>query len=126
MKIDFQEALEKITAEHRDYHPSAYKFLYTVTTPYAERENRAQASHITVEDFYKMIYSEALRNYGPMAYTVFSYWGMKTNQDIACVVQRMVNVGLLMMEKSESQEAFHQFPSIQEVLEQPFIPCHIP
>ena len=41
-------------------------------------------------------------------------------------VVQSVYLRLLMMEKRESQEAFHQFPPIQEVLEQPFIPCHIP
>ena len=122
VKIDFQERLDKLTAEHRDYHAAVYKMLYTISRPEKEKNARFEPEHISVGRFYEALLQEALQSYGPLAYAVFCYWGVRHTGDIACAIKRLAEAGLLLMSPSEKPEDFCELPSLQQALERPYIP----
>lgn len=124
MKINFQEALDKLTAEHREYHAAAYKLLYAVSSPIAGlvSEERFEPEHITVGAFYSALLDEAHRSYGPMAYTLFCFWGLRTNADLATALHHLVDAGLLLMSPCETPDDLNDMPPLKALLEQPYTP----
>ena len=124
VKINFQEALDKLTTEHHEYHAAAYKLLYNVSAPVEglAPEDRFEPDHISVATYYGALLNEARRCYGPLAYTLFCYWGLHTNADVAKAIRHLVDAGLLMMSPHEKPEDICELAPLRQTLENPYIP----
>jgi len=62
--------------------------------------------HITGHELLKGIQEEAADQFGPMAQTVFEYWGIKNSLDFGILVFNMVEVGILSKTDTDVIEDF--------------------
>ena len=124
VKIDFQEALNKIEANCQAYVPAAYRFLYMAANPYIDTPEQDEKNNVTLPKYYQSIVDNALEVYGPLAFTVFCHWGLKSNADISSAVQHLVDVGLLSLTGDEKLSDLTLYPSIEYFLEDPFLPTN--
>ena len=126
VKIDFHDALQSLLSEHREYSSEAYRFLYQATNPasYAAHDmpDSNRGRHLSAAEFYAAICRLALQEYGPLARTVFDFWGLHTTQDIAKATYYLIAAGIFSKQSHETIEDFAPLPSLEEMLEKPFIP----
>lgn len=125
MKIDFHDAVQGILAEHREYKAEAYQFLYTVATPGAASHNEVDhptAHHMTASEFYSAVCRYAMQEYGPMAHTVFDFWGLHTTRDVAAATYHLIAAGILTKQRHESIDDFDSLPTLELMLDAPFQP----
>lgn len=123
MKIDLHDALQNILAEHREYRPNAYRFLYLATRPSGgttHTKHHDASQHLSVRDYYLSVCACALREYGPLALRVFRHWGLHSTQDIANATYYMIEAGLLRKQRNDTREEFLALPSLEQTLEEPF------
>lgn len=128
VKIDFYDALQGVLSRHKEYHPNAYQFLYLATNPasYAVRVNKKgrQPKHLTAAEYYAALCRLAQQEYGPLARTVFEYWGLKTTQDVANATYFLIEAGIFCKQEQESREDFLSLPPLAQELEAPYTPAH--
>lgn len=124
MKIDFHDALQSILAEHREYHPDAYQCLYQAAVPGGASATlpSAPAAHLSASELYTAFCQNLLREYGPMALTVFHYWGLRTAQDVGTAVFYLVGAGVVSKRRHESISDFDHLPTPEKMLAEPFEP----
>lgn len=121
----FQEALEKISAADRRYHPDAYAFLQDalVGTLKRRKKNRKDASaHVTAVELLDGFRFHALQEYGPMALTVLGYWGVHSCEDVGNMVFNLVNAEVFGKTEEDSPENFRDVYDFHEVFVKPFLP----
>ena len=122
VKIDFQKALKRITARRGSYHADAYRYMYDIIVLLMDVDTLVPLKEITIKRFYEQMLRVAQEDYGPLAYAVFSHWGLKSNQDIARLLQHMISEGLVDLSESEQLEEIESNENLQQRLEQPFSP----
>jgi len=64
----------------------------------------------------------ALKEFGPMALTVFSYWGIERCEDIGCMVFNLIGAGIFGKTEKDSLDDFKSVYSFQEAFVTPFRP----
>ena len=87
-KIGFAEALDSIVQADRRYHRDAYVFLRDAldyTTKQQKKSKGAAVRHVAGPELLEGVRLYALKEFGPMALTVFSYWGIERCEDIGCI-----------------------------------------
>lgn len=126
VKIDFHDALQRLLADHPEYRADAYRFLYMATSPSSfaaqQEPDTPCPKHLTAKEFYNALCRLAQHEFGPMAYRVLSYWGLKTTEDIANATYYLIEVGLFSKQRHESKEDFSSLPNLKEALEKTYIP----
>lgn len=100
----FAAGLKTILREDSRFHADAYLFVMAALS-------RALAGlktprHLTGAELLGGIRHEAVRQYGPMARTVFEYWGIKNSLDFGEIVFKMVQVGILTKTDSDRLDDF--------------------
>lgn len=126
MKIDFNDAVQTILDGHREYHRDVYQILYLATNPaaYALHDSLSDqpVKHLSAKEYYNSLCKLALQEYGPLAYTVFCYWGLKTAQDVGKATYYLIDAGILNKQRHESVHDFDHLPSLEHMLTAPFEP----
>ena len=88
-KIGFAEALDSIVSTDRRYHRDAYVFLRDAldyTTKQQKKSKGAAVRHVAGPELLEGARLYALKEFGPMALTVFSYGGIERCEDIGQMV----------------------------------------
>jgi uncharacterized repeat protein (TIGR04138 family) len=62
--------------------------------------------HVTGQELSKAILMLAYRQFGPMAKSVLRNWGIKTTDDLGCIVYNMIRVGILDKRPDDSLDDF--------------------
>ena len=126
MKIDFHDALQSILAEHPEYSPDAYRFLYLATNPTAgavhDTLEARPPRHLSAREYHAAVCNLALKEFGPMARSVFNFWGLKTTQDIANATYYLIDAGIFSKQRHETKEDFLPLPDLGKTLEKPILP----
>ncbi|HYE31243.1 MAG TPA: Minf_1886 family protein [Methylomirabilota bacterium] len=123
--LNFEDVLEKIVEQDSRFHRDAYLFVRegldfvqkTIT-----KMNRNQPRHVTGQELLAGLKEYALTQFGPMAYTVLTEWGVSTTQDFGLIVFNMVEAGLLSKTEDDSLDDFKNGYNFQEVFQKPFLP----
>ncbi len=115
---DFYEKIEKIVDKDGRYKVAAYAFVmlalnYTVTKLEKPR-------HVTGKELLQGIRKFGIAQYGPMAKTVFNYWGVKSTRDFGEIVFNLVNHGLLGKTEEDKIEDFEGGYDFEEEFERKF------
>src|ERR1700704_2761936 len=95
--IGFQEALERLFAIDSRYHPEAYVFLRDALEATLKRRKKTRkevSPHVGAAELLDGFRLHALQEFGPMAITVFGYWGVHSSEDIGSMVFNLVQVGV--------------------------------
>ena len=117
--IGFQEAVEKIGAEDPRYHAEAYTFLRDALDATLKRRKKSKKdvpSHVSAAELLEGFRLHALQECGPMAITVFEYWG------VGNLVFNLVRIGVFGKTDEDTLESFREGYDFPEAFVQPFQP----
>lgn len=123
-EISFHTAVERVRARDPRFAPQAYDFLcealeYTVKMVKAET---AEDRHVTGPQLLQGFRQMAMRDFGPMAWTVMKEWGICRSEDVGEMVYQMINIGYFGRNESDSIEDFSDGICMEEALTRPYKP----
>ncbi len=124
-KIGFSEALDSIVASDARYQREAYVFLRDAldfTTKQQKKMKGATVRHVAGPELLEGVRQYALREFGPMALSVFSYWGIKRCEDIGQMVFNLIAAGIFGKTDEDSMDDFKAVYDFQEAFVEPFKP----
>jgi len=123
---DFDEVVKLIAREDPRYDARAYHFVRDGLQFTLERvlkaEKRQQPRHLSGEELCHGLKDFALREYGPMAKTLFDEWGVKQTLDFGEIVFNLVEFQVFGRTEEDQKEDFASRFDFTEVFETPFRP----
>ena len=124
-KIGFAEALDSIVATDARYARDAYVFLRDAldfTTKQQKKIKGTTVRHVAGPELLEGVRQYALKEFGPMVVTVFSYWGIHSCEDIGHMVFNLIGAGIFGKTDEDSMEDFKSVYDFKEVFIEPFAP----
>ncbi|GAA5494233.1 Verruc_Plancto-restricted protein [Rubritalea squalenifaciens DSM 18772] len=123
--VHFDQALRNIYNRDQRFRPEAFEFLkqaldYTVTDH--EKNNAISGQHVTASQLLSGFRDLALKEFGPMAATLFEEWGITSCEDIGDMVFMLIDEGMFGKQDSDSRDDFQNIYDFQEVFVEPFLP----
>jgi len=120
-----KDPIAALVAADDRYHRDAYAFLkealeYTQRT--LKRPVGEKTRHITGQELLEGIREYALKEYGPMALTVLSEWGIRRSEDFGEIVFNMVEHGILSNTENDSRKDFQDGYDFEKAFRSPFRP----
>jgi len=97
-KLNFAEAVDEIARANGRYDRDAYYFVregLDFTIKMLKKDSRGAGRHVSGQELLDGLRRFALDQFGPMAKTVLSYWGVKQCEDFGEIVFCMVDKGIL-------------------------------
>lgn len=125
MNPSFQETVFDLVKKDPRYNPDAYFFLVEaldVTVKDIRKNQPDHGRHVTGKELLNGIKEYALDEFGPMAFTVFSEWGIHKTDDFGEIVFNLVEAGRLGKTESDSREDFKGGFDFQEAFLSPYAP----
>ena len=124
--IEFYTKVNNITLQDARYSSDAYEFvndavIYTVK---ACEENRkeGESSHVSGMELLDGVREYALKEFGPMAFSVFCEWGIFDGMAVGNIVFNMIEHKLLSRSEKDSINDFENAFDFQTALCSPFLP----
>jgi uncharacterized repeat protein (TIGR04138 family) len=115
--------IEELVRRDPRYPPEAYEFVFDALSYANKRLRRVRADgpltpsplagegrgeeHVSVAEFFEGLRELALRDFGLMAPTVFSQWGVHRTDDFGEIVFNLIGAGLLDPTTADDRGAFH-------------------
>ncbi len=124
-KIGFTEALDSIVVTDPRYQREAYVFLRDAldfTTKQQKKVKGATVRHVAGPELLDGVRQYALKEFGPMAMTVFAYWGVKSTEDIGNMVFNLIGAGIFGKTEEDSINDFKNVYDFEEAFVKPFAP----
>ncbi len=124
-KIGFTEALDSIIASDARYQREAYIFLRDAldfTTKQQKKLKGATVRHVAGPELLEGVRQYALKEFGPMALSVFSFWGVKRCEDIGRMVFNLIAAGIFGKTDEDSMDDFKAVYDFDDVFVKPFKP----
>jgi uncharacterized repeat protein (TIGR04138 family) len=125
-KIGFSEALDSIVSSDARYAREAYVFLRDAldfTTKQQKKVKGTTVRHVAGPELLDGVRIYALKEFGPMVITVFSYWGIRSSEDIGHMVFNLIDAGIFGKTEEDSLEDFKDVYDFQEAFVKPFVPA---
>jgi len=122
-KVGFDEALVQILKEDSRYPVEAYLFVREAldfTSKMLKKPARGPQRHVTAANLLDGIRQYALREYGPMAMTVFEYWGIRQCADFGRIVFNLVNKNILRKTENDSIRDFEGGYDFETAFRRPY------
>jgi uncharacterized repeat protein (TIGR04138 family) len=109
--VPFWDAVDRIRTDDPRFRREAYGFVMaalgtTVQGLSAERLADAERRHLSGQELLTGIVNLARREFGPMARTVFSEWGVRRSGDFGAIVFQLVASGQLSARPTDRPEDF--------------------
>ena|SRR5207248_4757469 len=124
-KIGFTEALDSIVASDARYQREAYVFLRDAldfTTKQQKKIKGATLRHVSGPELLEGVRQYALKEFGPMTLSVFSYWGIRCCEDIGQMVFNLIAAGIFGKTDEDSMDDFKAVYDFDDVFVKPFQP----
>ena len=127
---DFNEVIRTIRKDDVRYARGAYYFLrqaldYSLKEMH-QRGDLDQSNHLSGQQLLEGIRLYALDQYGPMARSVFNYWGIKNCRDFGNIVFNLVACRVLGKTDKDSPEDFNNGYDFQSAFDLPYRPAQKP
>lgn len=126
--INFDEELDKIVTKDPRYTREAYLFVREAldhTQKMLVKPARdATPRHVSGQQLLEGIRDFALQQFGPMALTVLTEWGVQRCEDFGEIVFNMVENSLLAKTDQDSREDFKGGYDFDEAFRKPFLPAN--
>ena len=123
-KIGFAEALDSIVAGDDRYQRDAYVFLRDAldyTTKQQKKARGAAVRHVAGPELLEGVRLYALKEFGPMALTVFSYWGINRCEDIGHMVFNLIGAGIFGKTEQDSPDDFKSVYNFHDAFVKPYL-----
>jgi uncharacterized repeat protein (TIGR04138 family) len=119
--MPFWDAVDRIRSDDARYRREAYGFVmaalgWTVQALPAERLADPQLRHLSGAELLRGVLALGRREFGVMAPTVFSEWGLRAGEDVGAIVFQLVGAGQLSARPEDRIEDFGGGPDLIEVL----------
>ena len=124
-KVGFDEALSRILEEDPRYTPQAYGFIREAldfTIKHFDKPMEGPGRHVSGTELLEGIRKYALKEYGPLAQTVFRHWGIRKTADFGHIVFNLVEKGVLGKTAEDRLEDFANGYPFDKAFRDPFRP----
>ena len=98
------QLLDRIRELDSRYNERAYLFVLAALEYCQQR--RTKRGHISGQELAEACRDFAMEQFGLMARSVLSYWGVANTEDFGRIVFLLIEVGLLMKQESDRMEDF--------------------
>jgi len=125
-KIGFAEALDSIVGSDPRYTRDAYVFLRDAldfTTKQQKKIKGTTVRHVAGPELLEGVRQYALKEFGPMVITVFSFWGINRCEDIGHMVFNLIGAGIFGKTDEDSMEDFKSVYNFEDAFVKPFAPA---
>lgn len=124
LEIPFHYAVSQAVEKDPRYHPLAYEFvrdaLHAASKKFCEGKDD---QHVTGQQVLEGVRFHALKEYGPMAYTILSEWGLHQGEDIGNIVYNLIAIGYFGKNEGDSIDDFKGGFDFASAFKNPFIPA---
>jgi len=126
--LDFNEIIGLICKEDTRYDRKAYSFLregldYAVKELKKKDTERAKSSlHITGAELLMGIRAYALDQFGPLAMTVLTSWGVHKCGDFGDMVFNLIEYNVFSKTDQDKREDFAEIYTFEDAFVKPFLP----
>jgi uncharacterized repeat protein (TIGR04138 family) len=124
-KIGFTEALDSIVANDPRYQRDAYIFLRDAldyTTKQQKKIKGATVRHVAGPELLEGVRQYAVKEFGPMVISVFSFWGIRNCEDVGHMVFNLIGAGIFGKTEEDSMEDFKAVYDFHDAFVTPFLP----
>lgn len=121
----FEQSVVSILKRDQRFDPHAYFFLKDAldfTLKHIAEENGGQARHVTGPELLAGCRDFALEQFGPMASTLMSEWGIRKCQDLGDMVFHLIEEQVFGKQDSDKPEDFSEVFDFEASLIVPFLP----
>jgi uncharacterized repeat protein (TIGR04138 family) len=120
---NFEETLAQILKRDARYDRGAY-FFVREALDFTQKmvKSKDEVRHVSGQELLAGIRKYALKEFGPMAQTVLSEWGVRKCEDFGELVFNMVERNLLAKTEHDSREDFKNGYDFFQAFRQPFLP----
>src|SRR5688572_18420988 len=127
-KLDFAEAVDRLTENDPRYHRDAYYFLREALdhTVKLRKRQLGENGHVNGPQLCEGIRQLALKQFGPMVTMVFEYWGLRRTEDFGEMVWRLIELGVFGRTDADSKADFQNVYDFRAVFVDPFLPVVLP
>ena len=124
-EVSFEQVLTEIQAKDPRYQRDAYLFVREAldhTQHAIAKDGRRRIRHVTGQELLAGIRAFALDQFGPMAKTLLTEWGVRCCEDFGEIVFNMIEVGWLAKTEKDSRADFHDGYDFDQAFVKPFLP----
>ena len=125
----FDEVLDAMVADDPRYHRDAYHFIregLDYTQQLISKQETGKMRHVSGQELLGGLRSHAIDQFGPMALTVLTEWGIWRCEDFGELVFNMVEHELLARTNDDTREDFKGGYDFLEAFRKPFLPPSTP
>lgn len=123
---EFHEAVLEICRQDDRYGPGAYYFVreaLNFTSGMLKKPASGPNRHIRGQELLEGVRRFALQEFGPMAYTVLTRWGLQSTSDIGKIVFHLVDAQVLGKTEEDCLEDFDNGYEFQSAFAKPYAPA---
>lgn len=123
---EFDDLLRQIVRDDPRYTLEAYAFLRVgldCAVKLYSKTDHGPGRHVSGRELLEGLRQCALKEFGPMAFTVLKTWGINRTEDFGELVFNLVNRGLLGKTEEDKKEDFAAGYDFQEAFVKPFQPA---
>lgn len=114
-KQTYLRKIEKILVRHSQYKLEAYHFLLAALHHTVSQLKKPR--HVSGKELLEGIRDYALEQYGPLARTVLSYWGVHETVDFGHIVFALVEAGILRKQPEDTIQDFEKVFDFKEAFD---------
>jgi uncharacterized repeat protein (TIGR04138 family) len=125
--IQFEQSVVSILKRDKRFDPHAYFFLKDAldfTLKRIAEANSGQARHVSGPELVAGFRDLALEQFGPMAATLMTEWGVRKCSDIGDMVFHLIEEQIFGRQESDCKEDFVGSFDFEDSLRAPFVPKH--
>jgi len=121
----FMDAVQAVISKDSRYDIGAYYFLKDALDFTVKRvmdSNDGEHRHVSAQELIVGFRDLALQEFGPMASTLMTEWGISAGNDIGIMVFQLIEAGAFGKQDSDTPDDFANSFDLLQTLEQPFLP----
>lgn len=121
----FMDAIQSVVLKDKRYDAAAYFFLKDAldfTVKKAAESNDGEHRHVSAKELAQGFHNYAIEEFGPMASTMMSEWGVTETLDIGNMVFLLIEEGIFGKQDSDTLEEFTNVFPLLKSLDDPFRP----
>lgn len=125
LAMQFEQSVVSILKRDRRFDAHAYFFLKDALDFTLKRiadANAGQARHVSGPELLEGFRDCALDQFGPMAATLMTEWGVRKCQDVGDMVFHLIEEQVFGKQDSDRREDFSEAFDFEEALVTPFLP----
>ncbi|MFD2158652.1 Minf_1886 family protein [Rubritalea tangerina] len=126
--MHFEQALKNIIERDQRFSPDAYLFLKQALDHTVEEHTKTDpdmSQHVTAKELLLGFKELALKEFGPMASTLFSEWGLSQCSDIGDMVFNLIEEGMFGKQDSDKRSDFVELYAFHDAFVAPYLPKSI-